>query len=631
MAELELAARSESPVTHGTRRVIAGCPPPGLRVGVTGHRALRAQDAALLDATVGEILESIGTTMRMLAADPTLHRLYQQGEPVLRIISPLASGADRVVARQGIARRWLLSVPLPFSQQEYEKDFADSVDEFRDLLAQAKMIGEVVELDGRREAEGAAYFEAGHFVLRHSDLLIAVWDGHEASGEGGTGEIVEAAIRMGLPVIHINPAASHSVTLRFDEACGEDTRNLTTEELVRLIMVPAWQEKSDDPTSTRLHHRAVATYLRHEPESTEADDSGHSGARLKPGFLTRFGRVFPLMKHWLGGASPVSASESRPPASAGSLAASTYFAHFERADALATYYANVHRSAFVLIYFLGSLSLMAAFLAQFFRVPKWEELHLDVCFISIEFVALLLVPALVMAESRYRWRERWLDYRTLAEQFRQADLLATIGGSEPCGCMNLNSEFHPRHGWVPWFVSAVRRSVGIVGARYDAAYLSEIRDWAINQRLHDQLAYNEATVRRNAMVSKQLRRFSVWLFGLTLAVTFAELLLHLPVSWPGGVESVSSSGLAGLLAGIFPALGAASFGIRNQAEFEIVVHRSARLMGLLATEKANLERLTGNRLTSQALRRAVQRSATIMQDDSRAWAEIFEVKESEVV
>jgi hypothetical protein len=48
-------------------------------------------------------------------------------------------------------------------------------------------------------------------------------------------------------------------------------------------------------------------------------------------------------------------------------------------------------------------------------------------------------------------------------------------------------------------------------------------------------------------------------------------------------------------------------------------------------EKANLERLTGDRLTSKSLRLAVQKSAHIMQDDARAWAEIFEVKESEVV
>jgi hypothetical protein len=194
MAEHESVAQGELGVTPGSRakaRVSVSHPALGLRLGVTGHRKLPVADMALLDKTVGKILDAIDATMITFANDRTLHRFYQKTKPVLRVISPLAKGADRLVARQAVARQWLLSVPLPFPQQEYENDFPESVDEFRSLLARAKAIGEVVELDGRREAEGAAYFEAGHFVLRHSDVLIAVWDGLEAAGEGGTGEIVE--------------------------------------------------------------------------------------------------------------------------------------------------------------------------------------------------------------------------------------------------------------------------------------------------------------------------------------------------------------------------------------------------------------------------------------------------------
>ncbi|WP_165106806.1 MULTISPECIES: DUF4231 domain-containing protein [unclassified Caballeronia] len=576
---------------------------------------------ALLDETIGKILDTIGATMNALANDPTLHRFYQQEKPVLRVISPLATGADRVVARQALARQWLLSAPLPFPQQEYEKDFTDSVDEFRSLLARAKAINEVVELDGRRDAEGAAYFEAGHFVLRHSDLIIAVWDGLEAAGEGGTGEIVETALRLGLPVVHIDSAAPHAVKLLLDPPLGEGDRSFTTEELVRLIVIPAWKVGSTAPTSTRHHHKAVATYLWDEPESVCADGPDLSWSGLKVTPLIWLGTVFPLLQRCLADASPATTPELNQPASAGSLAAQTYIAHFQRSDALATHYANIHRSAFVMIYLLGSISLVAAFTAQFLAGVPLGKLQLNVCATYIELAALGFVLVLVLAELRFRWRERWLDYRTLAEQFRQTDLLATIGGSEPCGCMNLNSEIHPTRGWVPWFVAAVKRSVGIVGARYDAAYLSEIRDWAVKQRLRDQLAYNEATAHRNAKISKCLRLVSVGLFALTILAAGAELC------WP----KTDDSGWLRWLAGVFPALGAASFGIRNQAEFEIVVHRSTRLIGLLAMEKANIERLSGDRLTSKSLRLAMQRSAQIMQDDSRAWAEIFEVKESEVV
>jgi hypothetical protein len=626
MAEHESVAQGELGVTPGSRakaRVSVSHPALGLRLGVTGHRKLPVADMALLDKTVGKILDAIDATMITFANDRTLHRFYQKTKPVLRVISPLATGADRLVAHQAVARQWLLSVPLPFPQQEYENDFPESVDEFRSLLARAKAIGEVVELDGRREAEGAAYFEAGHFVLRHSDVLIAVWDGLEAAGEGGTGEIVETALRLGLPVIHIQSAAPHDVKLLFDPPHDEGERSLTIEEVVRLIVLPAWPAASKGLTHTRHHHKAAEAYLWNEPEGVcvDSDDPSRSGLKSTPS--TWLGSVFPLLQRCLAGAdaAPVATPELSRPASVASRAAETYVAHFQRADALATHYANKHRSAFVLIYLLGSISLVAAFTAQFLRKMTFGKLALDACATCVELVALSFVVILVLTELRRRWRERWLDYRTLAEQFRQADLLATIGGSEPCGCMNLNSEIHPMHGWVPWFVAAVKRSVGIVGARYDAAYLLEIRDWAVKQRLRDQLAYNEAAVRRNAKISKRLRWLSVGLFALTIVAAGAELW------WPntGGPRWL------GWLAGVFPALAAASFGIRNQAEFEIVVHRSARLIGLLTMEKANLERLTGDRLTSKSLRLAVQKSAHIMQDDARAWAEIFEVKESEVV
>ncbi|WP_148223131.1 DUF4231 domain-containing protein [Paraburkholderia xenovorans] len=512
---------------------------------------------------------------------------------------------------------------MPFPQQEYEKDFVDSVDEFRSLLAQAKAIGEVAELDGRREAEGAAYFEAGHFVLHHCDVLIAIWDGLEAAGEGGTGEIVETATRLGLPVVHIDSAAPHAVELLFDPLPGESGRSLTIEEIVRLIVVPAWPRGSLGSTSKRHHHKAAETYLWDEPESVCADGTELSRAGLKATPLTWLSRIFPFLQRCVAGvdASSSIAVEENPPAVAGSQAAQTYVAHFRRSDALATHYANIHRSAFVLIYLVGSISLVAAFTALSFKVMHQDQSGFDVGAIFVELGALVIVLALVLAERRCRWRERWLDYRTLAEQFRQADLLAAIGGSEPCGCMNLNSEIHPMRGWVPWFVAAVTRSVGIVGARYDATYLCGIRDHTVRQRLRDQIAYNEAAVRRNAKIGKRLRLISELLFWGTVGAVCIELF------WPGARHVA----LWGWLAGIFPAAGAAGFGIRNQAEFEIVVHRSARLIGLLAIEKANMEKLTGDRLTSKSLRRAVQKSAHIMQDDSRAWAEIFEVKESEVV
>jgi hypothetical protein len=111
--------------------------------------------------------------------------------------SPLAEGADRLVAEEALKTGYSLFSPLPFPQAEYEKDFPASVEVFRALLAR----GETLELDGDRDGfaeEG--YLEVGRFVLRNCDLLIAVWDGVRKRARGGGGDIVARAAQMRLPV-----------------------------------------------------------------------------------------------------------------------------------------------------------------------------------------------------------------------------------------------------------------------------------------------------------------------------------------------------------------------------------------------------------------------------------------------
>jgi hypothetical protein len=86
---------------------------------------------------------------------------------------------------------------MPFPQAEYEKDFkgAEKAEEpplsanedlaqFHALLARA---GDAwLALDGDQgPAKNAAYEAVGRFVVRHCDLLIAIWDGGPGGGRGG--------------------------------------------------------------------------------------------------------------------------------------------------------------------------------------------------------------------------------------------------------------------------------------------------------------------------------------------------------------------------------------------------------------------------------------------------------------
>src|ERR1035441_6670999 len=83
---------------------------------------------------------------------------------------------------------------------------AEDLTEFRKLLDCAKAW---VALDGAHAPAGStgpdslaghAYEGVGRFVVRHSDVMIAVWDGKAGNGRGGTAEIVRYAAGAGVPV-----------------------------------------------------------------------------------------------------------------------------------------------------------------------------------------------------------------------------------------------------------------------------------------------------------------------------------------------------------------------------------------------------------------------------------------------
>jgi len=86
--------------------------PLPLVIGVTGHRDLAPQD-------IPRIRESLA------ALFVGLRRQYPHTP--LRLLSPLAEGADRLVAKVALEHGAELVVPLPMDEAEYRKDFRTRV------------------------------------------------------------------------------------------------------------------------------------------------------------------------------------------------------------------------------------------------------------------------------------------------------------------------------------------------------------------------------------------------------------------------------------------------------------------------------------------------------------------------
>jgi len=157
-----------------------------VKIGVTGHRFLHETNKTIkgVDQALKKIAESFGTPFIVLTA--------------------LAEGADRFVAHRANAMRedTHLIVLLPLKMEDYLDDFVSltSKAEFLNLLETADEVFEPEENKSREQA----YWETGKKIVEQCDVLVAIWDGQSAQGEGGTGDVVALAREQGRPLAWIH-------------------------------------------------------------------------------------------------------------------------------------------------------------------------------------------------------------------------------------------------------------------------------------------------------------------------------------------------------------------------------------------------------------------------------------------
>jgi hypothetical protein len=159
-------------------------------MGVTGHRDLRDEDLPHLRESVAGIFHEI--------------RSVHPQSPIV-LLSPLADGADRLVAEVALDCGTALVVPLPMPLEEYLTGFEsqESRRHFQSLLKKARNTFEVspghqANQAGDTHSAGinGRYAAMGAFLARSSPLLLALWDGTLSHAEGGTSDIVR--LRLGL-------------------------------------------------------------------------------------------------------------------------------------------------------------------------------------------------------------------------------------------------------------------------------------------------------------------------------------------------------------------------------------------------------------------------------------------------
>lgn len=473
--------------------MVAGSPqkpiPVEIRLGVTGHRNVTALPEILRE--IRAILAKIDDIL-----EDTPHRY--------RIISPLAEGADRIVARvvlgwEGPALPPDLDVILPFAEEEYLRDFSNpsSRDEFASLLGKAASTV-VIATRGTRED---GYEEAGHAVVDRCDLLIAVWDGKPASGRGGTSDIVDYARKIGRAYVHISPDGGASRWSGTD-VLFEGLRHVNT------------LNREEIPGGTDEGIRWLTGTLRRGCEK-------HG---LSPDLITPF-------------------EEEVIPA-------------FARIDRLAVIYQKRHLNAGAVIALLATLAV-ATVTAQVLFLPDHPEV------LWLEFLEMAAVLGTIFLSRRGEWHRKWIDYRIIAEQLRAFPFLA-LAGITPVGGGEDGSQDSDPGNWTGTVITALWEQYlplpKPIGADSDAVFNFIAREY-----LEDQVRfYNKANLRHESR-DKRFEIAGISLFGITM---LASALHALGVGHGSAHDAVLlAPALLTVFAIVLPAFGGALATIQVQREY----------------------------------------------------------------
>jgi hypothetical protein len=557
--------------------------------------------AAALDTCLGAVKEEV------LAMPEASRVLYANVAPVVRAISPLAEGVDRIFAEQALNMGFELCCVMPFSQAEFERDFEpgkaladDSLNHFRQLLARCSSR---FELDGCRLDERCAYGAGGQVVLNQSDLLVVVWDGEREGKRGGTEETFDEARRRRVPVLWIDAQAPHSWRL-LDAAAslpraasGQrltpgnsnslEALRLCVRDALDMLKLPvqsaAGAHAGPERKAESPQRNLELFYQEHQPRSNAAvvwkvfsdivADGRVPQAKLS---ITPFEEA--VEKDWpRDQSSPISrlVDALRP--------------FYAWPDKLAVLYSDRYRSAFILAFLLSAAAVGMALTPGGARLPPhhWAE---AAC-IGLELALILFILLLVYQGRQYRWHERWIEYRLTAELIRHLRLVAPLGGARPFPPVPAHWAAYGQPGatWMAWYVRAVERALGLPSVSVNKAHLEGCLSHLAGL-LADQAKYHETNAGRCHQVEERLHRCGVLLLGMTLICCGLHFL---PEFWHGLEYPEWLFAVLTFLCGFSPALGAALAGINNQGEFRRIAKRSEAMRAQLSILLEETESLRG--------------------------------------
>jgi hypothetical protein len=583
-------------------------PPAVLSVGVTGHREL-ISDPGSIERSILTVLNALCQALHHAVQKDAA--FFSRAKPKIRFVTMAAEGADLSGAHAAMTAGADVAFIMPFAWDEYCADFQPAnLSKVRQFLTRA---ASSFELPGRRDEGPRAYERANGIILENIDLLIAVWDGERARGRAGTGDVVQRAATMGLPIIVIDPEEPAAPTIL--EA--PDDQNLASSHVTELNR----KAVSDDLTGL------VEQIIRPPPDRQGRQALRDLLAEQPHKVSRRF--EYRVLMDWLARETNRKKTPSTSDVTTDALADSpgtvcfannamefAFLNHRQRfVDDLAVVYGDLFRSSSVSAYFLVVAGALAS--GIIWLVLPW----LSTTAIAIQAIVNGLVLLDTAIGTKRRWQERWLEYRVVAQRLHWICLLHPLGLSVAKPLPGIGEV--DEDSWVNWYVTRSARGLslptGVAGGAYLTSATGELQKY-----LRQQSSYHHSSLRRLGLLEARLALIA---HAALLASIFVAVALGVEIVRAGGSESMGWKPVAILLLTILPATTTAMNGLRAEMDLDRLIERSAQTSALLA--RIN-RALSSAPVTYDRLAVAAGRSSTIMDNEVSEWRFVLESRRARV-
>jgi membrane protein implicated in regulation of membrane protease activity len=358
------------------------------------------------------------------------------------------------------------------------------------------------DLRNQEDSRQRHWEQVGAYVARHSQILIALWDGND-SPESGTARVIrwqregrrahfarepDLLDRPERGVVH------HVTTARASDE--------TPAAVVRNILYPGVEStnpevREKEKERAEKHFSAILSSLRQYNKDTASS-------------RTAFAAQLDMSRAW----SLPQEKRARLPDELASL-----FEHFARADAAAVRYQKSSKLTLALLFFLVGAAVLCVELYAHLATETWQLLA--------AFVALLAIAGLAHYWSRRQsQQERYLDYRALAEALR-VQFFWTMAGLHRGVADHYLRQFRSQ---LDWIRQAVRTCVLVAGGHGAGSQTLDQKtrfDWIAEHWIEGQRQFFENRQPRSHTAHERLDLAEKVCFWLGVGLAVVLLVVHL--------------------------------------------------------------------------------------------------------